>query len=488
MVEVIAVLTRGGVIVSKWNDPGVMLSAEYLLEIWTRRCFIEKASVKNFSYEFSPSVSYSYRWLEHESDLIFVVIVSKIERYDRLDELVKLLSYQFLKNATGVEGYFLEIVDKVLEAAESLKLVSKKQMCEPKSKHSASIVSLDFSEENKHGIAEKSRKIAYSSSESMTVNSRKQASSGFWFKSFQDNLKATLKSKVYLQEQDLSPLIEKFRLILLSKNVGQEIVKKLCETVFMRLLNEEGLSVMNVSVVFRDSIKEALQQVLTPNRSVHLLREIEVVRREKKTYVISLVGVNGVGKSTSLSKLAYWLVQHKFTIMVAACDTFRSGAVEQLRTHCQRLKIQLFDRGYDKDPATVAHEAIKQADRQGIDIVLIDTVGRMQDNEPLMRSLAKLINVNKPDLVLFVGEALLGNEATIQLKAFERRLCDLSLHKSSIIDGIILSKFDTIDDKVGSALSMVYSSGIPILFVGCGQTYADLRTFSIESVIDLLLT
>ena len=202
----------------------------------------------------------------------------------------------------------------------------------------------------------------------MTVNSRKQASSGFWFKSFQDNLKATLKSKVYLQEQDLSPLIEKFRLILLSKNVGQEIVKKLCETVFMRLLNEEGLSVMNVSVVFRDSIKEALQQVLTPNRSVHLLREIEVVRREKKTYVISLVGVNGVGKSTSLSKLAYWLVQHKFTIMVAACDTFRSGAVEQLRTHCQRLKIQLFDRGYDKDPATVAHEAIKQADRQGIDI------------------------------------------------------------------------------------------------------------------------
>lgn len=245
---------------------------------------------------------------------------------------------------------------------------------------------------------------------------------------------------------------------------------------------------MNVSVVFRDSIKEALQQVLTPNRSVHLLREIEVVRREKKTYVISLVGVNGVGKSTSLSKLAYWLVQHKFTIMVAACDTFRSGAVEQLRTHCQRLKIQLFDRGYDKDPATVAHEAIKQADRQGIDIVLIDTAGRMQDNEPLMRSLAKLINVNKPDLVLFVGEALLGNEATIQLKAFERRLCDLSLHKSSIIDGIILSKFDTIDDKVGSALSMVYSSGIPILFVGCGQTYADLRTFSIESVIDLLLT
>jgi len=414
--------------------------------------------------------------------------VSKIERYDRLDELVKLLSYQFLKNATGVEGYFLEIVDKVLEAAESLKLVSRKQMCEPKSKHSASIVSLDFSEENKHGIAEKSRKIAYSSSESMTVNSRKQASSGFWFKSFQDNLKATLKSKVYLQEQDLSPLIEKFRLILLSKNVGQEIVKKLCETVFMRLLNEEGLSVMNVSVVFRDSIKEALQQVLTPNRSVHLLREIEVVRREKKTYVISLVGVNGVGKSTSLSKLAYWLVQHKFTIMVAACDTFRSGAVEQLRTHCQRLKIQLFDRGYDKDPATVAHEAIKQADRQGIDIVLIDTAGRMQDNEPLMRSLAKLINVNKPDLVLFVGEALLGNEATIQLKAFERRLCDLSLHKSSIIDGIILSKFDTIDDKVGSALSMVYSSGIPILFVGCGQTYADLRTFSIESVIDLLLT
>lgn len=310
---------------------------------------------------------------------------------------------------------------------------------------------------------------------------------GSWFQSFHNSLKAKLESKVVLQRKDVLSLIENLKINLLSKNIGQEIAEKICESVSVKLANKESLSILNVSTKLRSAVKESLQQLLTPDREIYLLREIEMVRSNKKPYVISLVGVNGVGKSTSLSKLAHWLLQHNLTIMVAACDTFRSGAVEQLRTHCQRLKLHLFDRGYDKDPATVAYEAIKQAGRQGMDIVLIDTAGRMQDNEPLMRSLSKLISLNQPNLVLFVGEALVGNEAVIQLKTFNQRLCDLSVDKSSVIDGIILSKFDTIDDKVGSALSMVYSSGIPILFIGCGQTYADLRTFSAESIIDLLL-
>jgi signal recognition particle receptor subunit alpha len=349
---------------------------------------------------------------------------------------------------------------------------------------------LDFSKKSLRSNASDFSVEKRQSSSSMTMSSiasEKKVPMGSWFQSFHNSLKAKLESKVVLQRKDVLSLIENLKINLLSKNIGQEIAEKICESVSVKLANKESLSILNVSTKLRSAVKESLQQLLTPDREIYLLREIEMVRSNKKPYVISLVGVNGVGKSTSLSKLAHWLLQHNLTIMVAACDTFRSGAVEQLRTHCQRLKLHLFDRGYDKDPATVAYEAIKQAGRQGMDIVLIDTAGRMQDNEPLMRSLSKLISLNQPNLVLFVGEALVGNEAVIQLKTFNQRLCDLSVDKSSVIDGIILSKFDTIDDKVGSALSMVYSSGIPILFIGCGQTYADLRTFSAESIIDLLL-
>lgn len=112
----------------------------------------------------------------------------------------------------------------------------------------------------------------------------------------------------------------------------------------------------------------------------------------------------------------------------------------------------------------------------------------MQDNEPLMRALANLIDLNAPDLVLFVGEALVGNDAVDQLTKFNQRLTELSsINKKKSIDGILLTKFDTIDDKVGAAISMVYSSGSPIIFVGCGQTYIDLKRLDVKSVVKSLL-
>lgn len=150
----------------------------------------------------------------------------------------------------------------------------------------------------------------------------------------------------------------------------------------------------------------------------------------------------------------------------------------------------------------VAYEAVRQAQRDGVHVVLVDTAGRMQDNEPLMRSLSSLISLNEPDLVLFVGEALVGNDAVDQLVKFNRALTDLAptntglpgagptgvrAGKRSVIDGIVLTKFDTIDDKVGAAVSMVYCSGAPVMFVGCGQTYADLKRLNVKSVVRSLL-
>jgi len=150
--------------------------------------------------------------------------------------------------------------------------------------------------------------------------------------------------------------------------------------------------------------------------------------------------------------------------------------------------VQLFEKGYGKDPAGIAMEAINFARQTRIDVVLVDTAGRMQDNEPLMRSLAKLIKVNTPDLVLFVGEALVGHDAIDQLTKFNQSLADFSqMDRPRLIDGIVLTKFDTIDDKVGAAVSMTYTTGQPIVFVGTGQTYTDLKSLNAKAVVAALL-
>lgn len=252
-------------------------------------------------------------------------------------------------------------------------------------------------------------------------------------------------------------------------------------------MNNTITSLSQVSKILDQVVVDNLVQILSPLRQVDVLREIQESRFKKQVYIILFVGVNGVGKSTSLSKVAYWIQKNELSPMVAACDTFRAGAVEQLRTHCQRLGIPLYERGYEKDPAVVAYEAVKHANRLKMDVLLIDTAGRMQDNEPLMRALSKLINLNKPNLTLFVGEALVGNEASEQLKTFNQRLLDLiDERKHTAVDGIILSKFDTVGDKIGAAISMVYSNNIPIIFLGCGQTYTDLRRFDVETFAKVL--
>jgi len=174
--------------------------------------------------------------------------------------------------------------------------------------------------------------------------------------------------------------------------------------------------------------------------------------------------------------------------MLCACDTFRSGAVEQLRVHAPALELPLFEKGYGRDASGIAADGIKYAKQMGYDVVLVDTAGRMQDNEPLMRALSKLVNINNPDLVLFVGEALAGNDAVDQVRGFNQSLSEFSAgHEPRLIDGIMLTKFDTINDKVGAALSLVYTTGKPIVFVGVGQTYEDIRNLNVDHCVKALL-
>lgn len=291
-----------------------------------------------------------------------------------------------------------------------------------------------------------------------------------------------------ITEAELTPVVDSLKKKLVEKNVATEIAEAICGNVKEKLLGKKLGGFTRVTTVVRDALEESIESILTTKSSIDILRRVQEYKQQNKTFSIVFCGVNGVGKSTSLSKVAYYFKSKGLRVLLAACDTYRSGAVEQLRVHVDRLGLDLFERGYTKDPSDVAFNALKYANDNGFDVCLIDTAGRMQNNEGLMRNLVKLVNVNNPDLILFVGEALVGNDGVDQLKEFNRALHDLSdLPEPRTVDGIVLTKFDTIDDKVGAALSMVYCTGKPIVFVGTGQKYTNLKRLNVKDVVNLLL-
>uniref|UniRef100_A0AAX7TD88 SRP54-type proteins GTP-binding domain-containing protein n=1 Tax=Astatotilapia calliptera TaxID=8154 RepID=A0AAX7TD88_ASTCA len=304
-----------------------------------------------------------------------------------------------------------------------------------------------------------------------------------------------------LTREDMEPVLEKMKDHLIAKNVAADIASQLCDSVAKKLEGKVMGTFTTVASTVKQALQDSLVQILQPKRRVDILRDVMEAQSQRRPFVITFCGVNGVGKSTNLAKISFWLIENGFTVLIAACDTFRAGAVEQLRTHQRRLNslhppekhggrpvVQLYEKGYGKDAAGIAMEAIAYARNQAFDVVLVDTAGRMQDNAPLMTALAKLIAVNMPDLVLFVGEALVGNEAVDQLVKFNQALADHSMSdKPRLIDGIVLTKFDTIDDKVGAAISMTYITGQPIVFVGTGQTYNDLRSLNARAVVSALM-
>ncbi|KAF8436962.1 SRP54-type protein [Boletus edulis BED1] len=325
------------------------------------------------------------------------------------------------------------------------------------------------------------------------------------------SLFARLTGSKILTENDLKPVLEGMKEHLMKKNVAKEIADKVCEGVGESLVGKKVGGFQTTNNAVRTALSTSLTRILTPKTSTDLLLSIRTKltsplpsSQQRIPYSIVFVGVNGVGKSTNLSKVCFWLIQNGLRVLIAACDTFRSGAVEQLRVHVRNLsvlgvdgatnsksRVEIYEKGYGKDAAGIAKEAIAHAKDNGFDVVLIDTAGRMQDNEPLMRALAKLVAVNSPDKVIFVGEALVGNEAVDQLTKFDRALRDFSgasTGKSRGIDGMLITKWDTVDDKVGAALSMTYVTGQPIIFVGCGQTYTDLRQLRVSNVVQAILS
>ncbi len=277
------------------------------------------------------------------------------------------------------------------------------------------------------------------------------------------------KFKKKVTEERFDELFTELEMIMLQNNVAYEVVE------FIRGKLKHDLVGKNLSEVsIETKLKEALEEILInpPN----LIKEIRESLKNKKPYVIAFVGINGSGKTTSIAKVAHLLKKEKLSVCLAAGDTFRAAAIEQLEIHANKLNVPIIKKDYNSDPASVGFEAIIYAKKHAIDVVLIDTAGRMNTKESLMKEMEKIIKVCNPDKKIFLGESITGNDATEQARSFNQHIS---------IDGIILSKAD-IDEKGGTALSVSYITKKPIYFLGTGQLYDDLEVFDKDKMIKRL--
>jgi len=276
-----------------------------------------------------------------------------------------------------------------------------------------------------------------------------------------------------IKEEKLEEVLYDLEIALLESDVAfpvaKEIVDRLADDLTgKRVAREVGLE---------KGVEAALRDAITSVLSVEPLDFFGLIEKGPRPFVIMFVGVNGTGKTTTIAKLAYHLQKKGCTCVVAAADTFRAGAIEQLDKHAEAVGFKLIKHRAGADPAAVAFDAVEHARARGRDVVLIDTAGRMQTNQNLMDQMKKIKRVAKPNLVLYVGDALAGNDAIEQAKQF---------HEAVGIDGIILTKIDA-DAKGGAALSMAKTIGKPVVFVNLGQTYEDIRPFDTKWMVDRLL-
>lgn len=277
-------------------------------------------------------------------------------------------------------------------------------------------------------------------------------------------------TKVKLSEERFNDVFWDLEVALLENNVAMEVIEKVKGDLREALAGEK-VSRKGVQGLILDTLKESIKEALSVPQ-VDLLAKTE----EHQPLVIAMIGVNGSGKTTTLAKLAKYFQDHGKTVVAAAADTFRAAAIQQLEEHTTKLGVKLIKHDYQADPAAVAFDAVKHAKAKGIDVVLIDSAGRLHSNDNLMNELKKLIRVNKPDLNIFVGEAITGNDCVEQAKLFDQAVG---------IDALILAKAD-VDEKGGAPLSASYVTGKPVIFLGTGQTYEDLAPFKPDELLEKL--
>jgi fused signal recognition particle receptor len=287
-----------------------------------------------------------------------------------------------------------------------------------------------------------------------------------------DRALALTRGEVVLSEKDLEGPLWELEMALLESDVALPVAESIIATIKADLTGQHKKFLHSTGDVAEDALIDAISKIL----NVNTLDFDEFVKKKEKPVIISFIGVNGTGKTTTIAKLAERLKEQKYNVVIAAGDTFRAGAIEQLEQHANRLGVKMIKHQQGADPAAVIYDAVQFAKNNKKDVVLCDTAGRLHTNTNLMEQLKKISRVVKPDLVIFVDEAIAGNDAVERAGMF---------NEAVPISGTILTKADA-DAKGGAAISIAHITGKPILFLGVGQEYKDLKKFETQWFIDRL--
>jgi len=286
------------------------------------------------------------------------------------------------------------------------------------------------------------------------------------FSSFLDGI-----STKSVSEKDLESYLWELQIALLECDVALPVAEEFVSKLKSALIGQKVRRFEDVSPLVEETFRSLLREGLSS-------ADILSIVSSKKPFVIMFVGINGTGKTTTIAKVGKYLMDRGLKVIFSCSDTFRAGSEEQLDVHAKRLGIKVIKHRYGADPAAVAYDAITYARSNQIDVVLIDTAGRMQTDRGLMDELQKIYRVAKPDLTIFVGDSLTGNDALQQAQEF---------NKFVPLDGVILTKIDA-DSKGGAAISISSILKKPIFFLGIGQGYDDLITFDPSWVIKNVLS
>ena len=281
-------------------------------------------------------------------------------------------------------------------------------------------------------------------------------------------------SGAVIRESHLENVLWEMELALLQSDVAMEALEDMKTIIKKRLV---GLRVESRSEIV-PTIEKALKASLVELLSKNVFNPDMLLEDRDTPLVIAFVGVNGTGKTTSIARITHWLKENGKSVVLAAADTFRAGAIEQLDLHATKLGCKIIKHQSGGDPAAVAFDAVEHAKAKHRDIVLIDTAGRMQTNSNLMDEMKKIRRVASPDLVIFVGDSLAGNDAVEQAKKF---------HEAVDIDAVVLTKLD-VDAKGGAALSISSAIDKPIAFVGIGQEYEDIMPFDAAWIVERIFS
>jgi len=287
-------------------------------------------------------------------------------------------------------------------------------------------------------------------------------------KSFFSRMKSGFSYKI--TENEFNDIFDDLELLLLDNNVALDAVDDIKNNLEKKLVGRE-IKKEELENEIKNELKAAIEDIL-----IEPDNPLEFIKIADKPFKILFFGINGTGKTTSIAKITSFLKNAGFSVVLAAGDTFRAASIEQIGEHADKLNVPLIKQDYGADPAAVGYDAIQYAKKNKIDVVLIDTAGRMHTKSNLMAEMEKIIRVTEPDLKVFVAESVAGNDAVDQAKAF---------HEAVDIDGIILSKAD-IDEKGGTIISVSHATGKPIFYLGTGQNYEDLELFNKQKFVDSL--